>query len=124
MGLSGAQAGGVGGGGGGGGEGGVRHRRVRTGRANQDPQRPFILHSTPYIPHSKMYRYIYIYVCIYILYIYIIYILYIYIYIYTVFEIKGAHGAWRAHFHGRAHVFRMCAPDGRTFFHSILIAIY
>ena len=42
----------------------------------------------------------------------------------TVFEINGAHGARRAHFRGRAHVFRTCAPDVCTFFHSILIAIY
>ena len=42
----------------------------------------------------------------------------------AVFEINGAHGARRAHFRGRAHVFRTCAPDVCTFFHSILIAIY
>ena len=42
----------------------------------------------------------------------------------SVSEIKGALGARRAHFRGRAHVFRTCAPDVRRFFHSILIAIY
>ena len=43
-----------------------------------------------------------------------------------VLEIKDALGARRAHFRGRAHVFefRMCVPDVRTFFHSILIATY
>ena len=39
----------------------------------------------------------------------------------TVFEINGAVGARRAHFRGRAHVFRTCAPDVRTFSHSIII---
>ena len=42
----------------------------------------------------------------------------------AVFEINSALGARRAHFHGRAHVFRTCAPDVRTFIHSIIIAIY
>ena len=42
----------------------------------------------------------------------------------TVFEINGALGARRAHFRGRAHVFRRCAPDVRTFFHPIVISIY
>ena len=42
----------------------------------------------------------------------------------AVFEINGAHGARRAHFRSRAHVFRTCAPDGRTCFHSIIIVIY
>ena len=41
----------------------------------------------------------------------------------TVFEIKGALGARRAHFRGRAHVFRTCAPDVHTFLHSIIIVI-
>ena len=41
----------------------------------------------------------------------------------SVSEIKGALGARRAHFRGRAHVFRTCAPDVHTFFHSIIIAI-
>ena len=42
----------------------------------------------------------------------------------SVFEINGALGAQRAHFRGRAHVFRTCAPDVRTFIHPIIIAIY
>ena len=42
----------------------------------------------------------------------------------SVFEIKGALGARRAHFRGRAHVFRTCAPDVCTFIHSIIIVIY
>ena len=41
-----------------------------------------------------------------------------------VFEINGALSTRRAHFDGRAHVFRTCAPDVCTFFHSIIIAIY
>ena len=34
----------------------------------------------------------------------------------TVFEIKGAHCARRAHFRQRAHVFLSCAPGVCTFF--------
>ena len=34
----------------------------------------------------------------------------------TVSEIKGAPCAWCAHFHGRAHDFRRCAPGVCTFF--------
>ena len=43
---------------------------------------------------------------------------------FAVFEIKGALAARRAHFRRRAHVFQTCAPDVRTFCHSIPIAIY
>ena len=36
----------------------------------------------------------------------------------AVYEIKGALSAWRTNFPGRAHIFRTCAPNGCTIFHS------
>ena len=57
-----------------------------------------------------VYIYMYIYICIYI-YVYI----FIYVYIYSVSEIKGAPCTRRAHFHGRVHGFRRCAPGVCTF---------
>ena len=73
-----------------------------------------------------IYIYIYIYILDYVLTPVHIYVyMYIYIYMYmSVLEINGALGARCAHFRGRAHVFRMCAPDVRTVFHSLIIVIY
>ena len=42
----------------------------------------------------------------------------------TVSEIKGAPCTRRAHFHGRVHDFRRCAPGVCTFFEPFIIAIY
>ena len=39
-------------------------------------------------------------------------------------EIKGAPCTRRAHFHGRVHDFRRCAPGVCTFFEPFIIAIY
>ena len=46
------------------------------------------------------------------------------IYIWSVFEIKGAHCARRAHFRRRAHVFLSCAPGVCTFFQGIIMAVF
>ena len=42
----------------------------------------------------------------------------------SVSEIKGAPCTRRAHFHGRVHDFRRCAPGVCTFFEPFIIAIY
>ena len=42
----------------------------------------------------------------------------------SVSEIKGAPCTRRAHFHGRVHDFRKCAPGVCTFFEPFIIAIY
>ena len=42
----------------------------------------------------------------------------------SVSEIKGAPCTRCAHFHGRVHVFRRCAPGVCTFFELFIIAIY
>ena len=43
---------------------------------------------------------------------------------YSVSKIKGAPCTRRAHFHGRVHDFRRCAPGVCTFFERFIIAIY
>ena len=43
---------------------------------------------------------------------------------FSVSEIKGAPCTRRAHFHGRVHNFRRCAPGVCTFFEPFNIAIY
>ena len=52
------------------------------------------------------------------------YIFPLYIHISAVFELNSALGGQRAHFHGRAHVFQMCASIVRTYFYPIIIVIY
>ena len=42
----------------------------------------------------------------------------------AVSKIKGAPCTWRAHFHGRVHNVRKCAPSVCTFFEIFIIAIY
>ena len=42
----------------------------------------------------------------------------------AVSEIKGAHCTRRAHFRGRLHDFRKCAPGVCTFLEPFIIAIY